>query len=226
MSSSHASKPAWFFYPGWVVVSAASTGIAFVITLAVMALAVKSLGGTIQVLGQTHVTEDFLFGFVLMSVLGLISGFSQYLLLRLYFPRMGLWIPATLAGWLLASIVTGFGPAFFDPFIDVWSIWFLAMEVSLIGAAIALPQWLAMRSQMPNALYWVLGGIAGWIVAAAVGGHAISGWGGILSFVLIPPAVASITWWLLMAKLPGQADGGGNAAHNTSRDAPAALRAG
>ena len=98
-------KPDLVFYPAWVVLSAISIPIAWYIALAIISQVEKTVGGTIQVGGQTHVTEDFLLVYVFLPMLGLITGFLQYLLLRRYLPRMGWWIAATVLGWLLLFVV-------------------------------------------------------------------------------------------------------------------------
>jgi hypothetical protein len=54
------SRPRWFFYLGWIVLTVVSIPIAWVITFAIMSQIIKVVGGTIQVGGQRHITEDFL----------------------------------------------------------------------------------------------------------------------------------------------------------------------
>ena len=97
-------KPEWYFYPGWVVLSAISIPIAWVIYWALISQVEKVMGGTIQVGGQTRITEDFLLLYILCPALGLVTGLLQYLLLRRYLLRMGWWITATTLGWSLAFI--------------------------------------------------------------------------------------------------------------------------
>ena len=55
-------KPRWFFYPAWVALSTISIPITAGIALALVSLATKVVGDTIQVGGLTHITEDYLLG--------------------------------------------------------------------------------------------------------------------------------------------------------------------
>jgi hypothetical protein len=98
------TRPEWFFYPGWVVLSAISIPIAWIIYWALISLIKKVVGDTIQVGGQPHITEDFLLLYILAPAIGLVTGIFQYLLLRRYLLRMGWWITATTLGWSLAFI--------------------------------------------------------------------------------------------------------------------------
>ena len=98
------TRPEWFFYPGWVVLSAISIPIAWIIYWALISLIKKVVGDTIQVGGQPHITEDFLLLYILAPAIGLATGIFQYLLLRRHLPRMGWWITATTLGWSLAFI--------------------------------------------------------------------------------------------------------------------------
>lgn len=103
MMVSNNEKPHWFFYLGWVVLNV----IAVVIAWALISQITKIVGGTIQVGGQSRITEDFLFLYVLFPIIGLLIGVFQYTLLRQYLPYMAWWIAATLLGWLI-PFVTGY----------------------------------------------------------------------------------------------------------------------
>jgi hypothetical protein len=197
-------KPEWLFYPGWVVLSIISIAIAWSIAGVVISQVVKAVGGTIQVGGQRHVTEDFLFGYVFIPVLGLLTGLLQYLLLRRYLPRMGGWIATTILGWLLFAVVLGLSFLFS-------AILPSALAFVLIGGSLGLVQWLVLRRHVRRAALWILASVLGWGALSLLTDGAISSQQEVLSVVFLPPIAGSIAWWLLLDKLPRGEGGGGNA---------------
>ena len=218
-------KPSWIFYPAWVALSALSVPIAWLIAWAFMSQVENAIGGTIRVGGETHITEDFLFIYFLLPLLGLLSGFLQYLLLRRYLPRIGWWIGATVLGWLLLIVVLGLLPIVSSPYFDVRSMWFGALAVVLMGGSTALPQWLVLRQRVRRAAGWILASVLGWEVALLLTDGAISSQPEVLSVVFLPPLAASIAWWLLLDKLPQRAGNGGNSPRDSAPEAPAPLNA-
>ena len=201
-------KPEWWFYPGWVVLSAISMPIALAIAWAIMSQVVNAIGDTIQVQGQTHITEDFLFIFIVLPVLGLVAGLLQYVLLRRYLPRMAWWIAAAFLGWLLLSAVLGIATLFS---VAVHP----AVFILLIGGSAGLAQWLVLRRRVRRAALWILASVLGWGMPFLPHG-AIASQPGMLSVVLLPAIVASIAWWLLLGKLPRRESSGDNAPRSTS----------
>ena len=199
-------KPEWMFYPGWVVLSAISIPLAWIIAWVFISQIEKVVGGMIQVGGQTHVTEDFLFLYIFPPVLGLLTGSLQYLLLRRYLPRMEWWIAATILGWLLFSLVLGLLSvfAFFPTTVPP------ALAGVFLGGLIGLFQWWVLRQRVRLAALWILGSALGWGAAWLLTDGAISSKQEVLSVVLLPPAVGSIAWWLLLDKLPQRKSNGGN----------------
>lgn len=191
-------KPAWFFYPAWVVLSVISIPISWWVGWAIMSQIVKVVGGTIIVGGQRHITEDYLFSYILIPLLGLITGLLQYLLLRRYLPRMAWWIGATVVGWLLFAVVL-FLVSFFASFPTNVSPAFAGL---LIGGAIGLAQWFGLRQRLPHSVLWILISALGWGMALLLTDGAISNQQEVLSIVFMPPIVTSIGWWLLLDKLP------------------------
>ena len=201
-------KPAWLFYPAWVIVSAIIIPIAWMIGWAIMSQVVHAVGDTIKVGGQTHITEDFLFIYIFLPILGLLAGVLQYLLLRRYLPRMAWWIAATALGWSLLSVVYGIATAFSAAVSP-------AVFIALIGVSIGLPQWLVLRQRVPRAALWILAGVVGWGMAYLPNGSNASQ-AGALTVALLPGIAASIAWWLLLDKLPQRESHGGNAPRDTS----------
>ena len=204
-------KPQWFFYPAWVVLSVISIPISWWIGWVIISQIVNVVGGRIEVGGQSHITEDFLFGYVFIPLLGLITGLLQYLLLHYYLPRMGWWIVTTIFGWLLFAIVPlllsvfAFFPTSLSP----------ALAGVFLGGSIGLFQWLVLRQQARHAALWIVTSALGWAVAFLLTDGAISSQQEVLIVVLLPPIVASLAWWLLLDKLPYHDSNGGNTPRDT-----------
>jgi hypothetical protein len=190
-------KPEWFFYPGWVVLSAISIPIAWVIYWALISLIKKVVGGTIQVGGQTRITEDFLLLYILCPALSLVTGLLQYLLLRRYLQRMGWWIATTTLGWSLAFIGGSLLYRASYTTLDVNSMGFVALSIVLVGGAIGLAQWLVLRRRVRYAAWWILANVLGW--GALIVGETFSS---LLAFLMMPAIATSFALWLLLDKLP------------------------
>ena len=201
--------PEWLFYPGWVVLSAVSLPLAWFLAWALMSQIVKVVGDTIQVGGQTHITEDFLLLYVFCPVLGLLTGLLQYLLLRRYLPRIGGWVVATLLGWLLLAVVLYLVSTLVSRAVSVDTGWSRVLALVLIGGALALPQWLVLRRRVPRASGWLLSSVLGWGLALLAIGDTISSPLDVLAIGLLPPAMASLAWWLLLDQLPQHEGRGG-----------------
>jgi hypothetical protein len=192
--ASHARKPGWIFYVGWIVASAAGVPIAWTIAWAIISRAVGVVGARIEVGGYSRITEDFLGLYVLLPVLGLLLGLLQYLLLRRYLPRIVAWIAATTAGWLSLSALLGI-----FAFVAVAPP---APLIVLAGGFLALPQWFVLRTRVPNAVVWLIASTVSWALAFVLNRGRISNQGQVLTVLLLPPVVASIAWWLLLDWLP------------------------
>ena len=204
-------KSRWFFFLEWVVLNAIAALVAVYVTLALLTLIVRGIGDTLQVAGQTHITEDFLLFYVFCPMLGLFTGILQYALLRRYLPRMAWWIAATLLGWLLPFIVgfvfTALLPHGLDP-ATAWEV----LGVALIGMVIALPQWWLLRRRVPHAAWWILASGIGWAVVGLLD-HLRSGPFAVLSALALCPAIATgIVCWLLIT-LPKTEIGTGSSVH-------------
>jgi hypothetical protein len=133
-------KPRWFFYPEWVALNALAVVLAAITAWGLVSLIENIVGGTIQVGGESQITEDFLFMYVLLPIVGLLTGFLQYILLRPYIPHMVWWIAATLLGWLTPFIMRAL-------LVPRNSTFLIMLGMLLVGAAIALPQWWMLRQR-------------------------------------------------------------------------------
>ncbi len=203
--SAQTPRPGWTFYAGWIALSVLALpcglGLAFALDIAVA----RVLGDPISMAGAGHLTEDFLLGYLLFGLVGLATGVLQMELLRRVVPREGLgwWVAATLAGYLLPFIVgplvvTGrlLGPA--------WEMDHVrgAITLSVIGAGIAVAQWLVLRRKVQQAVWWIPITIAGWALAGLMGGVELYRIVEILPVALIPPAATAAGLWLLLDRRP------------------------
>jgi hypothetical protein len=173
VSKEHA-KPGWPFYLLWIVLTLLSLPAAFFIDLVILRLTILIAGEYITVGGVRHITEDFLGGLVLVPVAGLLTGLLQYALLRRILPRMGGWVAATLAGWLLGLLVLAAANWLH------WTAAFSSLDTALVvmGWSIGIVQWLLLRRRLPRAGWWVAANAAGWMLLTVfTAGNSIGVWG-------------------------------------------------
>jgi len=190
-------KSRWFFFLKWVVLNALTAVVAGYVAWALLSLIVCVIGDTIQVAGQTRITEDLLLLYVFCPIIGLFSGILQYALLRRYLPHMAWWIAATLLGWLLPFIVGFVFTAIIPHGLDPATSWEV-LGVALIGMTIALPQWWMLRKRVHHAAWWILANGIGWAMIGLLN-HLSSEPFAVLSAVALIPAIATgIVCWLLI----------------------------
>ena len=192
-------KPRWFFYLGWVVLNIIAVVMAWYIAWALISLVTNIVGDTIQVGGQFRITEDFLFLYVLLPIIGLFTGIIQYTLLRRHLPRMAWWIAATLLGWLMPFVTGYFIIAIFAQKNDTFSI---MLGMLLIGATIALPQWWMLRQRVHHASWWILAYGFSWWMMGLLNFVTSEPFIVLLAIALIPTRVTGFACWLLLDWLP------------------------
>lgn len=215
MMSTDNRRPKWFFYPAWVALSAISIPIAGGIAWVLVSQIKNVVGGTIQVGGQTRITEDYLGTYIFLLALGLTTGFLQYLLLRRHLPRMGWWILATASGLLVGLV--GSRLLFPTLYSHLDSPWSEILMTVLVGGSMGLVQWLLLRQRVCHAAWWILASILGWGVvgwgAATLSNQMIIPAVGIL---LVPGIATSVALWLLLDRLPRREGVGSNPPPNKS----------
>jgi hypothetical protein len=192
-------QPHWFFYLAWVVLHVITVVIAWYITWAIISLIENVVGGTIQVGGQSRITEDFLFLFLLFPIIGLLTGILQYILLRYYLPHMGWWIGATLLGWLLPFVLGYVFTKFLTPDNSTFSI---MLGMFLIGATISLPQWWLLRQRVQHAFWWIIAFGFGWWLIGLLNFVTSEPFAVLLAIALVPTTATGIACWLLFDWLP------------------------
>lgn len=111
------------------------------------------VGDTIQVGGQSRITEEYLFSYALFPIIGLLTGIVQYALLRRYLPHMAWWIAATFLGWLTPFATSSLFITFLERGNDIFSVMFAML---LIGVTVAVPQWWMLRKRARYASWWIL----------------------------------------------------------------------
>jgi hypothetical protein len=168
---------------------------AWYLTWALISLVINVVGGTIQVGGQSRITEDFLFLYVLLPTIGLLMGVLQYVLLCRYLPRMAWWIAATFVGWLLPFVLGSIITAFLARGSSTLSIMF---GLSLIGVTIALPQWWLLRRRVHHAFWWILAYGLGWSTVGLLNYFTSEPFHVLLAIALMPTLITGIAWWLLL----------------------------
>lgn len=171
----------------------------------------ESVGDTINVGGQSHITEDFLLPYIFRPMLGLVFGFLQYVLLRRHLPRMGWWIIGTTLSWSLGLIGSRVLYSTVDVTLDQSVIWIEVLLTALIGGSMGLAQWLVLRQRVPRSAWWIIANLIGWGVV---------GWGAAtvttrmvilaVSIILVPGIVTGVTLWWLLDRLPQYQDSGMN----------------
>lgn len=200
-------KPKRVFIPSWVAASTIGILIAGVITWAILSLAESITGGTMQVGDRNSPTEDVLAMWIFIPLLGLSTGFFQWLLLRRYLSRIGWWILATFMGWPLAFTVLLvpytflLGPGSPD------SIWALGLASIIIGGSMGFTQWLALRKHIENAKVWILVNIISWSLLGLAIGKSITSMQEIAAFSLVPAVAIGTALWLLLNQTRGGAQG-------------------
>ena len=196
---SNNEKPRWFFYLGWVLLNFIAVVIAWHIAWALIFQITKIVGGTIQVGGQSRITEDFLFLYVLFPIIGLLTGVFQYTLLRRYLPHLAWWIAATLLGWLTPFVTGYFIITIFAQRNDTF---FIMLGLLLIGATIVLPQWWMLRQRVRYAVWWILTYGFGWCITGLLNLVTSDTFPVLLAIALMPAIATGIACWLLLDWLP------------------------
>jgi len=199
MMVSNNEKPHWFFYLGWVVLNFIAVVVAWYIALFLISQITKIVGGTIQVGGQSRITEDFLFLYVLFPIIGLLTGVFQYTLLRRYLPHLAWWIAATLLGWLTPFVTGYFIITIFAQRNDTF---FIMLGLLLIGATIVLPQWWMLRQRVRYAFWWILTYGFGWCITGLLNLVTSDTFPVLLAIALMPAIATGIACWLLLDWLP------------------------
>jgi hypothetical protein len=192
-------KPRWFFYFGWFVLNVIAVIIAWYIAWSLISQITNIVGDTIQIGGESRITEDFLLVYVLLPLIGLLTGIFQYILLRRYLPHMVWWIAATLLGWLMPFIIGSITTVFLAPSNSTFVI---MLGMLLIGATVALPQWWMLRQRVRHASWWIFAYGFGWWLVGILNFVTSEPIIVLLAIALIPTITTGIAFWLLLDWFP------------------------
>jgi hypothetical protein len=181
-------KPHWFFYIGWVALNVSAVLMAWYITFAIMD----------RVVGE----DDSLILILLFPIIGLLTGFFQYILLRRYLPRMGGWIVATFLGWLMPFVILFIFSKLLIPGSSTVRI---VLGMMVLGTTVALPQWWLLRKRVQHAWWWVLVFGLAWGVVGLYDLLTLDNlYPVVLGFAIVPAIATSIACWLLLDRLPNR----------------------
>ena len=187
-------KPRWSFYPIWILLTFISVPGAFFLSLVVLRIIISFVGNYISVDGVRHITEDYLFIYIFIPIVGLLTGVLQYGLLRRYLPRMGWWVLATTGGWLLGVLLI---------VVCYWLNWGdgsfnLDFGFIMMGFSIGVGQWLLLRQRLPWAGWWIGANILGWSLLGLITIGNTMGQFGLLALGFVPACVTAAALALLM----------------------------
>lgn len=199
MLTANPEKPRWSFYLGWVVLNSLAIVAAGFIAWALISLITRIVGDTITIAGEPRITEDFLLLYVFFPIVGLLAGFLQFFLLRRYLPRLNWWILATFLGWLMPFAAGYFILKILGLENDTAS---LMLGLLLIGASVAVPQWLLLRQRVRHAYWWILACGLGWSLVGLLNLVTSDPLPVLLAIGLVPAIATGAASWLLLDWYP------------------------
>jgi hypothetical protein len=192
-------KPERSFYLGWIVLTSLCVPIAYFLSIITLKIITNIVGDFVFVNGVRHITEDYLAMYVFVPIASLLTGALQYGLLRHYLTRIGWWVFATVAGWLLGVLLIAL-PGWLGwtdtPLINLDLI-FLVM-----GLAIGITQWLLLRHRLALTGWWIAANALGWgLLGLITPGNSLDQYG---LFVLgfLPACATAAMLALLMNQVP------------------------
>ena len=199
MLPANLKKPERSFYIGWIVLTSLCVPIAFFLSLIILKMITNIVGDFVSVNGVRHITEDYLAMYVFVPIVSLLTGALQYGLLRHYLPRMGWWVFATVAGWLLGILLIA---------LPDWLGWTdmpvtnLDLIFLVMGLAIGIAQWLLLRRRMARAGWWIAANALGWgLLGLITPGNALNQYG-LFTLGLLPACATAAMLAVHMNQVP------------------------
>lgn len=140
----------WFILIGWIFANMLgwATGLA---TGLLLVFVTNELGG---------VNSDQSLIFIVLPSVGVAAGFTQWWVIRDYFPDAQRWIPVTVVGYLLALLVY---TALDFASIVTSGVTTHVIRLILMGAVTAIPQWWLLRQYYPYTSLWIVANAAGFL---------------------------------------------------------------
>ena len=96
-----------------------------------------------------------------LLILTIPFGLAQWLALRRFVPLTLLWVFTILIGWLLSYLIFAAIPESLWQIVDDEATATLTFMLTVVGAAMGLPQWLILRRKLTKAVLWILGSSLG-----------------------------------------------------------------
>lgn len=187
-------KPRRSFYVLWIVLTMLCAPIAFFLNLIIMRIVTVFVGDYVYVNGVQHITEDDLWVYGFVPMIGLLTGLVQFALLRRYLPHMGWWVAVTIGGWLLGAFLISI-PIWLSPAKPGFS---LDLAFLIMGLSIGVGQWLLLRQRLPRAGWWIGATVVGWGGVALITLGNSMGQFGLLTMALLPACATALMFALLM----------------------------
>ena len=207
MESTERRNDGWLLIAGWVGLNIVSLLLAWWGTMLILSLIVKVVGDTIQVAGQTRITEDYLASFVLIPILGLIAGLLQFLVIRRLIPRAGGWILATFLGWTITFGIVALVSVLNPSGVVVITLSAVQFLFTFLGVMLGLAQWLVLKPQVRQSGWWILVSTLAWGLTGLIIGSTISEPYDFWILLLLPALATGLGLWLLLVWLPGRQTG-------------------
>ena len=192
-------KPEWSFYPAWVLLTTLCVPIALFLNFGIVRFIIFLVGDIIYVDGIQHITEDYLFLYTFIALVGLATGLLQYGFLRLYLPSMGWWVFATTGGWLVVLLLD-----LLSGWLNFWTIESVGLDVIffLMGFFIGVSQWLLLRIRLPRVGWWIGANIVGWILLGLITGESLNQFG-LFAMSFLPSCVTGLVLLFLINRAHG-----------------------
>lgn len=131
-----------------------------------------------------------------VTAVGLVSGFGQWLLLRPHLPGAGWWLPLTVAGWLAGGALLFVAVSVLDG-----QLLIPATVLLLPAAGVGVAQWLLLRRLLPGSGWWLPVTLvaAGTVLLA---GRSFGSIAELLAFLTLPFLITGAFLWLLLQRAP------------------------
>lgn len=144
----------WLLWIKWLIANIAGSVIAFILVSGIPLLFAGAVGAGLRIVM-----------IVMVVVAGAAFGVAQAYVLVRRIDRPGLWVLATAAGFTFGLLIAGVRPQE------------VVIRDMLIGGLMGFFQWLLLRRQFEQAIWWIPASIIGWTVgdASALAVGAVTG---------------------------------------------------
>jgi hypothetical protein len=172
--NAHPTPARWEIGLGWTLASGAAFLVATLLARFLFSiLLVFDLAGLAS--RETKLAETVTTSLALnLSMIGVLVGVAQWIVLRRHIKRASIWILATIVGTISsviavsAIIIPMDGTAVSKVFVDGPSVALANMVTfGIFGGLTGFAQWLVLRQYFRQADWWLLASFLGWLVGGA-----------------------------------------------------------